>query len=335
MPGSAIRSTPSSARCVLPAEIGGATGTIAERVEVAARRGAVQRAAARARARWAPRTPPAAAARARPARGARRRDSRFDTANRASADLLALRLPPACSRARRRRHMSSARRSIAGVTRGTSASPSTLRTVSATCDNVVRTRTSPGAQAVPVSTLDPMRIAIGGDHAGYPLKQHLVGVLKEWGHDVDDLGTDSTETGRLPAVSARRWRGRSCSGEADVGHRARRQRPGRADLGQQGARRAGRALQRPLHAPAWPASTTTPTCCRSARASSRPSWPRRSPGSSSTTPFEGGRHQRRIDEITEIEIEEDVDDARRWSAPIPRSPTSSSASSSARTRRSS
>ena len=50
---------------------------------------------------------------------------RFDTAKRASADALALRLPPACSCASRRRHMASARRSSAGVTRGGSSSPST------------------------------------------------------------------------------------------------------------------------------------------------------------------------------------------------------------------
>src|SRR5205085_4737515 len=43
-----------------------------------------------------------------------------------------------------------------------------------------------------------MRIAIGGDHAGYPLKEHLVGVLSGWGHAVDDLGTDSTEAVDYP-----------------------------------------------------------------------------------------------------------------------------------------
>jgi len=36
-----------------------------------------------------------------------------------------------------------------------------------------------------------VKIAIGSDHAGFPLKQHLIQVLKGWGHDVDDLGTDS------------------------------------------------------------------------------------------------------------------------------------------------
>ena len=47
-----------------------------------------------------------------------------------------------------------------------------------------------------------MRIAIGGDHAGYSLKQHMVSLLKEWGHDVDDLGTDSEEPVDYPIYCA-------------------------------------------------------------------------------------------------------------------------------------
>ena len=36
-----------------------------------------------------------------------------------------------------------------------------------------------------------MRIAIGGDHAGYDLKQILAADLRQRGHEVVDLGTDS------------------------------------------------------------------------------------------------------------------------------------------------
>jgi ribose 5-phosphate isomerase B len=53
-----------------------------------------------------------------------------------------------------------------------------------------------------LSTLLPVRIAIGGDHAGYPLKQHLVQMLKEWGHDVDDLGTHSEDPVDYPFYCA-------------------------------------------------------------------------------------------------------------------------------------
>jgi ribose 5-phosphate isomerase B len=47
-----------------------------------------------------------------------------------------------------------------------------------------------------------MRIAIGADHAGYELKQHLVGLLGDWGHDVADLGTHSTESVDYPPICA-------------------------------------------------------------------------------------------------------------------------------------
>ena len=36
-----------------------------------------------------------------------------------------------------------------------------------------------------------MRIAIGSEHAGFRLKEHFIAVLREGGHEVDDLGTDS------------------------------------------------------------------------------------------------------------------------------------------------
>jgi ribose 5-phosphate isomerase B len=46
------------------------------------------------------------------------------------------------------------------------------------------------------------RIAIGSDHAGYELKSYLVKVLAGDGHDVDDLGTDSTEPVDYPIFCA-------------------------------------------------------------------------------------------------------------------------------------
>src|SRR5262245_8173858 len=36
-----------------------------------------------------------------------------------------------------------------------------------------------------------MIVAIGSDHAGYQLKTHVIGLLKELGEDVVDVGTDS------------------------------------------------------------------------------------------------------------------------------------------------
>ena len=47
-----------------------------------------------------------------------------------------------------------------------------------------------------------MKIAIGADHAGFALKQHLVATLTRLGHDVDDLGTHSSEPVDYPEICA-------------------------------------------------------------------------------------------------------------------------------------
>jgi ribose 5-phosphate isomerase B len=60
------------------------------------------------------------------------------------------------------------------------------------------------------------RVAIGSDHAGYHLKQHLVTMLLGQGHEVDDQGTHSTESVDYPAICA--GVGRTVrDGGADVG----------------------------------------------------------------------------------------------------------------------
>jgi ribose 5-phosphate isomerase B len=47
-----------------------------------------------------------------------------------------------------------------------------------------------------------MRIAIGADHAGYELKQHLVALLTGLDHTVLDLGTDGTDAVDYPVFCA-------------------------------------------------------------------------------------------------------------------------------------
>ena len=47
-----------------------------------------------------------------------------------------------------------------------------------------------------------MRIAMGADHAGFPLKEELKGFLETEGHQVIDVGTDSTEPVDYPAFCA-------------------------------------------------------------------------------------------------------------------------------------
>lgn len=47
-----------------------------------------------------------------------------------------------------------------------------------------------------------MRLAIGADHAGYDLKDHLVTLLTNLDHTVLDLGTDGVESVDYPAYCA-------------------------------------------------------------------------------------------------------------------------------------
>jgi ribose 5-phosphate isomerase B len=60
------------------------------------------------------------------------------------------------------------------------------------------------------------RIAIGSDHAGFDLKQHLVALLRAQGHQVDDQGTFSTDSVDYPPICA--GVGRAVrDGQAEVG----------------------------------------------------------------------------------------------------------------------
>ena len=61
-----------------------------------------------------------------------------------------------------------------------------------------------------------MRIAIASDHAGFPLKSMLIEHLKDGGHDVLDLGTDSEASVDYPPFCAAAARA-VVRGEADLG----------------------------------------------------------------------------------------------------------------------
>ena len=61
-----------------------------------------------------------------------------------------------------------------------------------------------------------MRIALAADHAGYLLKDELVHWLREQGNDVTDLGTNGPESVDYPEYGARLARA-VASGEAERG----------------------------------------------------------------------------------------------------------------------
>jgi ribose 5-phosphate isomerase B len=59
-----------------------------------------------------------------------------------------------------------------------------------------------------------MRIAVGSDHAGYPLKERVRPILEAAGHEVVDVGTDSEESTDYPLHAAEAAR-LVADGEAD------------------------------------------------------------------------------------------------------------------------
>jgi ribose 5-phosphate isomerase B len=144
-----------------------------------------------------------------------------------------------------------------------------------------------------------MRIAIGGDHAGFELKQHFVETLKALGHDVDERGTHSAEPVDYPPICAEVAR-LVAKGHADRGIVI-----GGSGQGEQISANKVRGIRAALCNDLYTA--------RMSRAHNDANvmaiggrivaagladeiltlW--------LATPFDGGRHQRRVDQIAEIE----------------------------------
>ena len=61
-----------------------------------------------------------------------------------------------------------------------------------------------------------MHIALAADHAGYQLKDELAGWLREQGHEVTDLGTNSSDSVDYPQFGTRLARA-IAAGEAERG----------------------------------------------------------------------------------------------------------------------
>ncbi len=59
-----------------------------------------------------------------------------------------------------------------------------------------------------------MRLAVAGDHAGFPMKQRVAGWLREAGHQVSDLGPDSADSVDYPDYAHRLCRA-VAAGEAE------------------------------------------------------------------------------------------------------------------------
>lgn len=145
-------------------------------------------------------------------------------------------------------------------------------------------------------------IAIGSDHAGYELKQHLIGVLTEAGHTVDDHGTNSTEPTDYPPICAA------------VGRAVR---DGRADLGivlggsGQGEQIAANkvrgvraALCNDIYLAEMARSHNNANVISMGGRVVTFELAQQIVETFLITPFEGGRHDRRVAQLTQIEQQE-------------------------------
>lgn len=145
-----------------------------------------------------------------------------------------------------------------------------------------------------------MRIAIGSDHAGFALKAHLSATLRSLGHEVVDLGTDSDASVDYPPICAAVGRA-VAKGEAERGIVL-----GGSGQGEQMAANKVRGVRAALcndlytarmsreHNDANVLSIGARIVAPALADEIMTLW--------LTTPFEGGRHERRVAQIAEIEI---------------------------------
>jgi len=144
-----------------------------------------------------------------------------------------------------------------------------------------------------------MRIAIGADHAGFALKQHLIGTLRRLGHDVDDRGTHGEQAVDYPPICA------DVARQVAIGHADRGIVLGGSGQGEQIAANKVPGIRAALCHDLYTARMS-----RAHNDANVMSMGARIVGTGLadeilavwlTTAFDGGRHQRRVDQIAEIE----------------------------------
>lgn len=144
-----------------------------------------------------------------------------------------------------------------------------------------------------------MRVAIGADHAGFLLKQHLIATLTGLGHQVDDRGTHSETPVDYPPICAEVAR-LVATGQADRGVVI-----GGSGQGEQISANKVRGIRAALCNDLYTARLS-----RAHNDANVLAMGGRIIGFGLaeailavwlTTAFEGGRHQRRVNQITEIE----------------------------------
>lgn len=147
-----------------------------------------------------------------------------------------------------------------------------------------------------------MKIAVGADHAGYALKERLLGKLRADGHEVVDYGTHSTESTDYPDYAAAVGRAvvkqeaelglLVCSSGVGMSIAANKIHGVRAALGTNTDEVGYTRKHNDANVLAIGAKYTDEATAETLL------------DTFLTTPFEGGRHARRIEKINKLEQEE-------------------------------
>lgn len=147
-----------------------------------------------------------------------------------------------------------------------------------------------------------MRIALASDHAGYRLKEDLKRFLRDEGHDVIDLGTDSEEPVDYPPLCA------AAAREVVAGRADRAMLFGGSGQGEQIAANKVHGIRAALCHDLFTARLSREHNDANVLAMGgrivAPELAREIARVWLATPFEGGRHVRRLELIAEIEREE-------------------------------
>jgi ribose 5-phosphate isomerase B len=147
-----------------------------------------------------------------------------------------------------------------------------------------------------------VRVALGADHAGFPLKADLAAFLSDEGHEVLDMGTDGNDPVDYPGFSAAAARA-VADGRAD-----RAIVLGGSGQGEQIAANKVRGIRAALCHDLYLARLSREhndanVLAMGARVVA-PAYAREIVKLWLATPFEGGRHVPRIEQIAAIEREE-------------------------------
>jgi ribose 5-phosphate isomerase B len=140
-----------------------------------------------------------------------------------------------------------------------------------------------------------LRIAVGSDHAGFPLKAALAGWLKDLGHEVMDLGTHSTDSVDYPLIGFD-VASRVADGQAERGVLVCGSGIGVSIAANRVAGARAALVQEPLSARLAREHNDANVVCMGSRLIGE-EMAREILKVFLDTPFEGGRHQRRIDQL--------------------------------------